>query len=207
MTSAQNIWGREVGARLKLIEPLRWSHCLLHKKKNNLIQTIFFPSSRGRKLTNKEFDEQIPGKLCSPSYDEITHRRNSQLEFVQKGSCSFPYMVSILNSCGFRWFRTVNRTIYTRTPTSPTHKLKPKHTTSTIPLVISVLPYLKPGFHMIVRIGPLVSKYFEKIRTTGAIGSFHMIVSIASKVRDAGLSTMSLGQTIKFLRVFCKQAT
>ena len=65
----------------------------------------------------------------------------------------------------------------------------------------------KPGYHMIVRIGPLVSKYFETIRTTGAIGSFHMIVSIASKARDAGSSAMSLGQTIEFLRVFCKQAT
>ena len=69
---------------------------------------------------------------------------------------------------------------------------------------------VKPGFHMIVRIVPIVpvvSKYFETIRTTGEIGSFHMIVSIASKARDAGSSAMSLGQTIEFLRVFCKQAT
>ena len=69
---------------------------------------------------------------------------------------------------------------------------------------------LKPGFHMIVLIVPIVpdvSKYFETIRTTGAIGSFHMIVSIASKARDAWSSAMSLGQTIEFLRVFCKQAT
>ena len=69
---------------------------------------------------------------------------------------------------------------------------------------------LKPGFHMIARIVPIalvVSKYFETIQTTGAIGSFHMIVSIASKARDAGSSAMSLGQTIEFLRVFCKQAT
>ena len=69
---------------------------------------------------------------------------------------------------------------------------------------------LKPGFHMIVRIVPIVpvvSKYFETIRTAGAIDSFHMIVSIASKARDAGSSAMSLGETIEFLRVFCKQAT
>ena len=58
-----------------------------------------------------------------------------------------------------------------------------------------------------VRIAPVVSKYFETIRTTGAIGSFDMIVSIASKERDAGSSAMSLGQTIEFVRVFCKQAT
>jgi len=35
--------------------------------------------------------------------------------------------------------------------------------------------------HMIVRIvpiAPVVSKYFETIRTTGAIGSFHMIVAL-----------------------------
>ena len=56
----------------------------------------------------------------------------------------------------------------------------------------------------IVPITPVVSKYFETIRTTGAIGSFHMIVSIASKARDAGSSAMSLGQTIEFLCVFCK---
>ena len=64
---------------------------------------------------------------------------------------------------------------------------------------------LKPGFHMIVRIvpiAPLVSRYLETIRTTGAISSLHMIVSIASKARDAGSSAMSLGQTIEFLRLF-----
>ena len=83
----------------------------------------------------------------------------------------------------------------------------------------AILPYVKatflyvltePGFHMIVRIvpiAPLVSTYLKTIRTTGAIGSLHMIVSIASKARDAGSSAMSLGQTIEFLRVFCKQAT
>ena len=46
---------------------------------------------------------------------------------------------------------------------------------------------------------------FQNISTTGGIGSF--IISIASKARDAGSSAMSLGQTIEFLRVFCKQAT
>ena len=34
------------------------------------------------------------------------------------------------------------------------------------------------------------------MRTTGAIGSFHMIVSMASKAREAGSSAMSLGQTV-----------
>ena len=77
-------------------------------------------------------------------------------------------------------------------------------------VVFLIQMLLKPGFHMIVRIVPItpvVSKYFETIRTTGAIGSFHMIVSIASKARDVGSSVMSLGQTIEFLCVFCKQAT
>ena len=60
---------------------------------------------------------------------------------------------------------------------------------------------------LFVPIAPVVSKYFETIRTIGAIGSFDMIVSIASKERDAGSSAMSLGQTIEFVRVFCKQAT
>ena len=70
--------------------------------------------------------------------------------------------------------------------------------------------FFKPGFYMIVQIvpiAPVVSKYFETIQTTGTIGSFHMIVSIASKAREAGSSAMSLGQTIEFLHVFCKQAT
>ena len=47
----------------------------------------------------------------------------------------------------------------------------------------------------------------ERSGRIGATGSFHMIVSIASKARDAGWSAMSLGQTIEFLRVFWKQAT
>ena len=43
-------------------------------------------------------------------------------------------------------------------------------------VVFLIQMLLKPGFHMIVRIVPItpvVSKYFETIRTTGAIGSFH----------------------------------
>ena len=62
---------------------------------------------------------------------------------------------------------------------------------------------------MIVRIfliAPVDSKNFEAIRTTGAIGSFHMIASIALKTRHAGELAMSLGETIAFLRVFRKQA-
>ena len=66
---------------------------------------------------------------------------------------------------------------------------------------------IKVGFHMIVPIAPVVLKYFETIQTTGEIGSFHMIVSIASKARDADTSAMSLRQTIEFLCVFCQQAT
>ena len=68
---------------------------------------------------------------------------------------------------------------------------------------------LNPGFHMIVRVVPIatiVSKYFETIWTTETIGSFDMIVSIASKARDAFSSAMSLGETIEFYRVFRKQA-
>ena len=59
----------------------------------------------------------------------------------------------------------------------------------------------------IVPIAPVYSKYFETMRTTEAIGSFHMIVSISSKARDAKSSAMSLGQKLELLRVFCKQAT
>ena len=58
----------------------------------------------------------------------------------------------------------------------------------------------------IVPIAPAILKYFDTIRTTGAIGSFHMIVSIALKARDLGSLAMSLGQTIEFLSTFCKQA-
>ena len=68
---------------------------------------------------------------------------------------------------------------------------------------------LKPGFHMIlwiVLITPVVSKNFEMIKTTGMIGSFNIIRSIASKTRDEVSSAMSLGQTMEFLRMFCKQA-
>ena len=69
---------------------------------------------------------------------------------------------------------------------------------------------LKPGFHMIVQvvpIAPVVSKYFETTRTTGAIGSFHMIFSIASKARDAGSLAMSLRQTIETLSLFVSWRT
>ena len=64
----------------------------------------------------------------------------------------------------------------------------------------------KPGFRMIVPIALVVSKNFETIRTTGTIGSFHMIVSIASKTRGAWSSAKFLGRTVEFLRVFRKQA-
>ena len=67
----------------------------------------------------------------------------------------------------------------------------------------------KPGFHMIVPIVPIalvVSNNFESLRTTRTIGSFHMIVSIASKARGAWSTAKFLGQTVEFLRVFSKQA-
>ena len=66
---------------------------------------------------------------------------------------------------------------------------------------------LKPGFHMIVRIvpiAPVVSKYFETIQTTEAIGSFPMIVSIASKARDAGSSAMFLRVSGSDNRIFAR---
>ena len=50
-------------------------------------------------------------------------------------------------------------------------------------------------------------KIFRDDPNDWVIGSFHMIVSIASKARDTGSSAISLGQTIEFLGVFCKQAT
>ena len=58
----------------------------------------------------------------------------------------------------------------------------------------------------VVLIAPVVSKNFEMIETTGMIGSFNVILSIASKSRDVGSSVMSLGQTTEFLRMFSKQA-
>lgn len=67
----------------------------------------------------------------------------------------------------------------------------------------------KPGFHMIIQIVPIalvVSKNFATIRMTGTTGSFHMIVSIASKTRGAWSSAKFLGRTVEFLRVFSKQA-
>ena len=38
------------------------------------------------------------------------------------------------------------------------------------------------------------------------IDSFHIIILIASRTRDTGWSAMSLGQTLEFLCVFCRQA-
>ena len=67
--------------------------------------------------------------------------------------------------------------------------------------------YIKPGFHMIVLIAPVVSKNFKMIQTTGTIGGFLVIAQvIASTARDTGSSAMSLGQTKEFLHGFCKQA-
>ena len=43
------------------------------------------------------------------------------------------------------------------------------------------------------------------IRRTETIASFNMIVSIASKARDAGSSAMSLGQTIEFCACFANK--
>ena len=60
---------------------------------------------------------------------------------------------------------------------------------------------VKPGFHMIVRIIPIVpvvSKNFETIGTTETIAGFHTIVSIASKTEDARSSAMFLVPTTEF---------
>ena len=43
----------------------------------------------------------------------------------------------------------------------------------------------KPGFHMIVRIVPVVSKNVQTVGTTETIAGFHKIVSIASKTEEA----------------------
>ena len=61
---------------------------------------------------------------------------------------------------------------------------------------------LKPGHHMIVPIAPVIKKNFKMIWATG---SFHIIVSTASKTRDTGSSAISLGETIEFLRMFCNK--
>ena len=58
----------------------------------------------------------------------------------------------------------------------------------------------KPGFYMIVRIVPVVSKNFEAIGKTETIADFHMIVSIASNTEDARSSAMLLGPTTEFWR-------
>ena len=67
---------------------------------------------------------------------------------------------------------------------------------------------LKPGFHMIVPIAPVISKNYKAIRTTDIyiyllIGSFHMI---ALKTRQTGSSAMSLRETKEFLLVFRKKS-
>ena len=59
---------------------------------------------------------------------------------------------------------------------------------------------VKPGFHMIVRIVPVVSKNFETIGTTETIAGFRMIVSIASNTEDMRSSAMFLGPTTEFWR-------
>ena len=73
---------------------------------------------------------------------------------------------------------------------------------------MGALPHtLKPGLHMIVRIIPIatvVSKHFETIQTTGAIVSFHMIISITSKARDVGSSAMSLRVSGSDNRIFAR---
>ena len=59
---------------------------------------------------------------------------------------------------------------------------------------------LKPGFHVIVRIVPVVSKNFETIGTTETIAGFHMIVSIPSNTEDARSLAMFLSPTTEFRR-------
>ena len=63
--------------------------------------------------------------------------------------------------------------------------------------------FFKPGFHMIVRIVPIVpvvSKNFDTIGTTETIAGFHMIVSIASNTEYTRSSAMLPGPTIEFWR-------
>ena len=62
---------------------------------------------------------------------------------------------------------------------------------------------------MIVRIALIAlveSKNLGTIRTTGTVGGFGIIVSIASKTRDAETSVMILGMTTQVLHVRRKQA-
>lgn len=58
---------------------------------------------------------------------------------------------------------------------------------------------LKPGFHMIVRIVPIVpvvSQNFKTIGTTETIAGFHTIVSIASKTQQCSwVQQQNLGAT------------
>ena len=55
---------------------------------------------------------------------------------------------------------------------------------------------LKPGFHMIVPIVPVVSQNFKTIGTTETIAGFHTIVSIASKTQQCSwVRQQNLGAT------------
>ena len=56
---------------------------------------------------------------------------------------------------------------------------------------------------MIVRI--VLIAHLGTIRTTGTVGGFGIIVSIASKTRDAESSVMFLGMTTEVLHVRRKQ--
>jgi len=62
------------------------------------------------------------------------------------------------------------------------------------------------GLSWIVLIAPVESKKLGTIRTTGTVVGFDIIVSIASKTRDAQLSVMFLGMTTEVLHVRPKQA-
>ena len=55
-----------------------------------------------------------------------------------------------------------------------------------------------PGFHMIVRIVPVVSKNFETSGTTLMIAGCHMNILIVSKTEDAQSSAILLGPTTEF---------
>ena len=57
----------------------------------------------------------------------------------------------------------------------------------------------------IVLIALVESKNLGTIRTTGTVGGFGIIVSIASKTRDADSSVMFLGMTTDVLHVRRKQ--
>ena len=58
----------------------------------------------------------------------------------------------------------------------------------------------------IVLIALVESKNLGTIRTTGTVGGFGIIVSIASKTRDAESSVMFLGMTTEVLHMRRKQS-